>query len=279
MKFLLTIILSFLNTCIYAQEAAKFRVTYSCAAEAFVGKKETYRWILDVGNESAVFYDNNNRRYNEELDSLKNAADGGDLLEKMLRARKKYAARNSLQILIGKPERDMYTYVSSIGVSSLRYEEPLPEIGWQLEDSTKNICGYDCNMAVGRVYGRIWTVWYATEIPVAYGPYILGGLPGLIMSASDNDGVFNFEAIGIETAPDNTAVGLAGIHETQKCTRKKFLSLRKESSELSLMERAERTRRQLGLDNKNMTVKVVNADGKETAGDEMVPKRNYLDKE
>lgn len=279
MKYLLSILLSFTSICIYAQDTAKFRITYSCVAEAFVGKKETYRWILDVGNETAVFYDYNNRRYNEELDSLRNAADGGVLLEKMMLARKKYASRNSLQVLIGKPERDMYTYVSSIVASSLRYEENLPKIDWQLKDSIKNVCGYDCSMAVGRVYGRTWTVWYAMEIPLTYGPYILGGLPGLIMSASDNDGVFRFEAIGIETAPDNVIIGLAGKEKTQKCTRERFLSLRKESSGLSFRERAERTRRQLGLDNDNMTVKVVKADGKEITGDEMVPKRNYLDME
>ncbi|MDY5182411.1 MAG: hypothetical protein SPK35_01735 [Prevotella sp.] len=40
MRYLISILLSFPSICIYAQDTAKFRITYSCDAEAFVGKKE-----------------------------------------------------------------------------------------------------------------------------------------------------------------------------------------------------------------------------------------------
>lgn len=260
-----------------AQEPAKYRITYNCEAETLVGKKETYRWALDIGNESAIFYCSDFRNYNAELDSLINATDATVLLDKMAQLGKKYAGRSSLQVLTGKPEKGMYTYVNSCGDSSLRYEENIPKIDWQLEDSIMNICGYDCNMAIGSVYGRTWIVWYSTEIPMIYGPYIFNGLPGLIMAAYDNGRIFNFEAIGIEQAPEGAIIELLGLEEALKCTRKRFLVLRKESSELSLKERAERTRQHLGLDRKDMTVKVVNVDGKEVSGAEPIPKRNYLD--
>lgn len=52
--------------------------------------------------------------------------------------------------------------------------------------------------AVGSVYGRTWTVWYSIELPLNYGPYILNGLPGLIMAARDSDGLFDFKAVGVE---------------------------------------------------------------------------------
>lgn len=277
MKVLLALILAVASTFLYAQEPAKYRITYDCEAETLVGKKETYRWVLDIGNESAVFYCSDYRNYNVELDSLINATDATVLLDKMAQLGKKYAGRSSLQVLTGKPEKGMYTYVNGCGDSSLRYEEYLPKIDWQLLDSTKIICGYDCNMAIGSVYGRTWIVWYSIEIPMMYGPYIFNGLPGLIMAVYDNGKIFNFEAIGIEHAPEDAIIELIGLEETKKCTRKRFLALRKESSELSLKERAERTRQHLGLDSKNMTVKVVNADGKEVSGAEPIPKRNYLD--
>lgn len=273
----LTLLLCTYN--VKAQEPAKYRITYDCEAESFVGKKETYRWTLDIGNESAVFYCRDYRNYNVELDSLINAMDATALLDKMALLGKKYAGRSSLQLLTGKPEKGMYTYVNGCGDSSLRYEESIPKIDWQLVDSTKNICGYDCNMAIGSVYGRTWIVWYSTEVPMMYGPYIFNGLPGLIMAAYDNGRIFNFEAIGIEQAPEDAIIELLGLEKAQKCTRKRFLVLRKESSELSLKERAERTRQHLGLDSKNMTVKVMNAEGKEVSGAESIPKRNYLDLE
>lgn len=277
MKVLLTLIFATASTFFYAQEPAKYRITYDCEAETFVGKKENCRWLLDIGNESAVFYCSDYRNYNVELASLINATDATVLLDKMAQLGKKYAGRSSLQVLTGKPEKGMYTYVNGCGDSSLRYEEYLPKIDWQLLDSTKIICGYDCNMAIGSVYGRTWIVWYSIEIPMMYGPYIFNGLPGLIMAVYDNGKIFNFEAIGIEHAPEDAIIELIGLEETKKCTRKRFLALRKESSELSLKERAERTRQHLGLDSKNMTVKVVNADGKEVSGAEPIPKRNYLD--
>lgn len=279
MKHLLIILLAISYACAYAQEKAMFRIIYNCDAESFVGKKETYRWTLDVGVKSAIFYNCKYRDYNIELDSLIKSTDVAALLGQMSMLGKKYAGRNSMQVIIGKPENGMYTYVNSSGESLLCYEESVPNIDWQLLDSTKIVCGYDCSMAIGNVYGRTWTVWYSTDIPMTFGPYILGGLPGLIMSASDNNNFFNFEVIGIEQAPTGTLIKFEGLKEVQKCSRKRFLALRKESSELTFKDRAERTRQQLGLDNKNTTIKVVGTDGKEVKADEMIPKRNYLDLE
>jgi len=277
--FKLVVLFSLVSISLLAQESAKYRITYDCDAEEFVGKKATYRWTLDIGDESAVFYNSNYRNYNIELDSLAESADASVLLEEIAKLGKKYAGRNSLQVLTNKPEKGMYTYLDGAGGSSLRYEENLPQIDWQLVDSTKTICGYACNMAVGNVYGRNWTVWYSTEIPLLYGPYVLNGLPGLIMAASDNDGAFNFVVMGICEAPEGTSIKLDGVEKTMKCSRKRFLELRKESSDLTFNQRAERTRQQLGLDDKGTKVVVVNSDGKEVAGDELIPKRNYLDLE
>lgn len=40
--------------------------------------------------------------------------------------------------------------------------------------------------------GRKWTVWFTTGIPVAEGPYIFYGLPGLIVRAADARSDYDF---------------------------------------------------------------------------------------
>lgn len=75
------------------------------------------------------------------------------------------------------------------------YEEDGNLIDWEITDETDTVCGYECMKAVGEYGGRKWIVWFAAEIPVSMGPWKLGGLPGLIMAASDTEGVHNFKAI------------------------------------------------------------------------------------
>lgn len=70
-----------------------------------------------------------------------------------------------------------------------RYEEPMSEMKWTvIEDSTKNILGFECVMAQTNYHGRIWKAWFSPEIPVHDGPWKLHGLPGMILSADGGDG-------------------------------------------------------------------------------------------
>lgn len=91
------------------------------------------------------------------------------------------------------------THTEKICTDWFRYEEDMPVIEWELTDSTANVLGYDCQAAVCNFRGREWTVFYNDEIPLMEGPWKLHGLPGLIMRASDKDGHYTFECIGIKS--------------------------------------------------------------------------------
>lgn len=92
------------------------------------------------------------------------------------------------------------TVYGSITPNFYVYEEDADTIDWEIGEETDTVCGYECMVAEGNYGGRRWRVWFAPEIPVAMGPWKIGGLPGLVMKAADRDNVHSFEAIGFRKA-------------------------------------------------------------------------------
>lgn len=100
------------------------------------------------------------------------------------------------------PEEGKLTHTEKICTDWFRYEEEVPELEWELGDTTTTILGYECHGAVCNFRGRRWTAFYTEEIPLMEGPWKLQGLPGLILKASDKDGHYRFECIGIKSNGD-----------------------------------------------------------------------------
>ena len=94
------------------------------------------------------------------------------------------------------------THTEKICTDWFRYDEDMPQFDWTLTDSTATVLGYECHAATCHFRGRQWTAFYCEDIPVMDGPWKLCGLPGLIMKASDRNGEYSFECIGIKSASD-----------------------------------------------------------------------------
>lgn len=94
------------------------------------------------------------------------------------------------------------TQTEKICMDWFRYDEPMPAIAWEPVDTTATILGYECAGARCSFGGREWTAFYTEDIPVMEGPWKLCGLPGMIMAASDADGDYTFECIGLRSRSD-----------------------------------------------------------------------------
>lgn len=94
------------------------------------------------------------------------------------------------------------THTEKICQDWFRYEEDMPSLDWELTDSVTTVLGYECQGARCKFRGREWTVFYTEDIPLMDGPWKLHGLPGLIMKASDENGHYTFECIGIKSKAD-----------------------------------------------------------------------------
>jgi len=78
------------------------------------------------------------------------------------------------------------------------YDEPYPGQQWTLTQDTATISGYRCQKATCRYHGRDFEAWFTTEVPVKFGPWKFGGLPGLIVKVYDTDHLYTFECTGVE---------------------------------------------------------------------------------
>ncbi len=79
-------------------------------------------------------------------------------------------------------------------------EEPLDLI-WDIGDKQDTIAGLSCYNAHVTYGGRKYTAWFSPDIPISDGPYVFGGLPGLIVQISDEKGWFTFRLKGLSVSP------------------------------------------------------------------------------
>lgn len=159
-----------------------------------------HKYILLANATESKFYSPKT----EYIDSLRSTPEGEAKYKEMSRSAFTGGRMNKM------PSRDGNYYVVKNavdnkmksydinGIEKYFTEEALPEFDWQISDSTKNILGYECIMAEADYHGRKWTAWFTADIPVMNGPWKLGGLPGIILEAADNSGLYSFIADGLQ---------------------------------------------------------------------------------
>lgn len=89
--------------------------------------------------------------------------------------------------------------LDGVGNTDCQIEESTETQEWTIvPDSTAELLGYPCQLAVTQFKGRQWYAWYSEDIPLDEGPWKLRGLPGLILKAYDSHRQFIFDGAGME---------------------------------------------------------------------------------
>jgi len=65
--------------------------------------------------------------------------------------------------------------------------DSIPRLNWKLESQKQQIGLYNCQKATATFRCATYTVWFTTAIPLPIGPWKLGGLPGLIVEATNEN--------------------------------------------------------------------------------------------
>lgn len=104
---------------------------------------------------------------------------------------------SQFNFLLHKSNRK-FTYFEDLKGPFYNYEFDEPTFDWDIEDSLKIINGYKCTKAVSVIKNKKYVAWFTEEIPISNGPYVFGGLPGLILQMECRDRVsYSFTMIGL----------------------------------------------------------------------------------
>lgn len=104
------------------------------------------------------------------------------------------------------------------------YTYPTPVIKWQLEKGDTLIGDVPCKKARCTFSGRNYIAWYAESISMPYGPYVFGGLPGLILELHDENMNWIFTYCGMEEAKSYKEMYLYADKKYIKTNREKALT-------------------------------------------------------
>ena len=226
-------IITFLTMCLVAiaanaQTKADIEVSYTMTSPNMrTGKlgDSTHQYILLANSSQSKFYSPRT----EQIDSLCSTPDGEAKFKEMQRAAAlagnfdDIPRRDGSMYVVKSTDTNVMKVYDTAGMEQYVVEEPIENIDWTIvEDSVKKVLGYDCIMATADYHGRKWTAWFTPEIPLQAGPWKLAGLPGLILEADADNGVYSFVATGIQnTTRQISQVYLADRYE--KVSRKDLL--------------------------------------------------------
>lgn len=93
----------------------------------------------------------------------------------------------------------MIQYAESIQGDPYIIEDLIHPMQWKILEEARIIGGMKAQKAECNYRGRYFTAWFAPSIPMDNGPWKLGGLPGLILEAYDEERevVFLFKSLKI----------------------------------------------------------------------------------
>lgn len=212
---MLTLILSTSAAIADNQKNALLKAEYESMSKTLNTKTgdtvtHTGKYVLQIAPTSSYYYD----PQTYYIDSLENDPDG----KRMLREADEAALQKSkntggdwfkLRDEMGISRKGRYKCLKDFSTGKItawdanmgdryRYEVDMDDLKWELGDSTKNVLGYDCQLARADYHGRKWIAWFTPELGVTDGPWQLCGLPGLIMEAVTADGEYGFTIKGLQ---------------------------------------------------------------------------------
>ena len=84
--------------------------------------------------------------------------------------------------------------VLDVGRTRFRIAEGVVPVAWTITEQEGEHLGYKVTRAIGATVGQRVEAWFAPDIPVSFGPALYGGLPGMILALSVNEGATTYTA-------------------------------------------------------------------------------------
>lgn len=224
-------------------DQARYRIVYNLTNKnASKWYPQTDEMYLDVGPKVTVFYSHSSELMHKEMEEMLKT---GNIDFRSMKVK----STVDWTFFTNYPEGKT-SYRKPDGQQSFQVVEPLQQPDWQLVgDSVKTLLGYTCHLATAHVGGRDWRAWYTEDVPMSYGPYKLGGLPGLVLWAQSSDSIFTFNCAGMQELREAVAITDHNISKAEPISWKQLYKILSTPSDLAYMN------------DKNFTVKIYDENG------------------
>lgn len=116
------------------------------------------------------------------------------------------------QILFNSKNNTIFS--SLLHKKQLYIKENATKFNWKISLEVKKIGKFNCNKATTKFRGRNYIAWFTKEIPIAFGPWKLNGLPGLILEAYDTEKNVYWYFKNLEY-PTKNKQGISNIRKTK----------------------------------------------------------------
>ena len=118
-----------------------------------------------------------------------------------------------------------------------------PSYAWKISGEQSEFLGYTVQKATAEQDSTTIEAWFAPEIPISAGPGLFGGLPGMILVASVNDGhtVYSATEVNLTAVADGVIKPPDDGNEVSRDEYEEIVA--KKLEELEAMQRSRRNRR------------------------------------
>jgi GLPGLI family protein len=192
--YLLQVVVFFISYFVQAQQVETSKVTIKyefiyVVDSTMPDKPNTYQGILHIGNTMSFFGDEGSLRTDRFVKQENEKNNVRLTRHTLFYGAPVYFFRNTALNKISS--------IAQLKGNTYLIDEKIVTPDWKISPETKEIKGYLCQKATTEFRGRSYEAWFCPKMPYPYGPWKLGGLPGLILEASDSkkEVVFNFKSI------------------------------------------------------------------------------------
>lgn len=140
---------------------------------------------LDISPEKSIFYGEKRMLRDSLMDRMRTTQNWDRSQFQDLRSKLDFIIEKDLS-------NQKIIYKQRIARDNYEYDEERKMV-WKILPETTKIGEYKVQKAETEFAGRVWTAWFAQELPYQDGPYKFSGLPGLIIKIEDADGDYSFD--------------------------------------------------------------------------------------
>lgn len=210
--------LGLIDKTVYDTAYVKVYYEYSFRPDSMNMKRKDGQTLLLIGDNCTGFCDYFSNRSDFINDSLYYAK--RPPMELFTLCMGFFGKKNYDMPLVIDKERKEAT-VQIMNINEYQYQQSVPDIKWQLVEGDTTLADVPCKKATCSFGGREWTVWYAPSFSISAGPYLFGGLPGLIFDIRDTKDNYHFSLNGLEHLKQGAPIYLRKDSRMLKTTREK----------------------------------------------------------